>query len=98
MTCRLSLMSCCFSATLQLEPDAWSLPEQRGCASVASRDLAVSVSCFLQLVRRTLELSCEAPKFATLRQLQLLVLRRRPDHRTVARVSLMSARMADHTT
>jgi len=26
-----------------------------------SRDLAVSVSCYLQLVRRTLELSCEAP-------------------------------------
>ena len=59
---------------LQLEPNAWSLrslPKQRECATVA--DLAVSVSRYLQLVRRTLELSCEAPKLTWLRQLQLLV-------------------------
>jgi hypothetical protein len=43
--------------------------------------VALPLSARNRRVRRTLELSCEAPEFARLRQLQLLVLR---PHRTPA--------------
>ena len=67
MSCRFSPMSCWFSESCHLGrmhgargacPSNGSVP--------ASRDLAVSVSCYLPLVHRTPGISCERPICSTL--------------------------------